>query len=46
MIHLFPFAIVALQIGASVVYFWYAEWRLCIIWSGIAVSNWAFVGMK
>ena len=46
MTHLFPYAIVALQIGACVVYALHGEWRLAIVWGGVWVSNWAFVGMK
>ena len=43
---IFPYLVAALQLCAAIVYCYYAEWRLAIVWAGVAVANLALAGIK
>lgn len=43
---IFPLAVAALELCAAVVYVYYRDWRLAIIWCGVGIANMAFAGMK
>lgn len=41
-----PYVIAVLQLGAGIVYLYHHEWRIAIIWVPLAVSNFAFAGIR
>ena len=45
-IQFFPYSVAALEAAAGLVYLWHHEWRLAIVWFGVAVANGAFAGIK
>lgn len=46
LIRFFPYAVAVMQLAAGFVYTYHRDWRLAIIWLTLAVSNFAFAGIK
>lgn len=45
-IQFFPYAVCILEALAGIVYLYHHEWRLAIVWIGVAVANGAFAGIR
>jgi len=45
-IQFFPYSVALLEAAAGAVYLYNAEWRLSIVWFGVAVANFAFAGIR
>lgn len=43
---LFPYMIAGLELIAAVVYFYYTEWRVGLVWLLVGAANFAFAGIK
>lgn len=42
----FPYAVSVLEICAGLVYCYYRDWRLAIVWIAVGIANAAFAGVK
>lgn len=45
-IHVFPFAVAFLELGACLVYLAHREWRMAILWGGYAVAAFALAQVR
>lgn len=43
---IFPYLVALGELTAGVIYAYYGEWRLAIIWLGVGIANGAFAGIK
>lgn len=43
---IFPYAVAVLELGAGLVYAYYGDVRLTILWLGYAVAAFALAGLK
>jgi hypothetical protein len=41
----FPYLVAGGELTAGVVYAYYGEWRLAIVWIGVGIANLAFAGI-
>ncbi len=45
-IQMAPYAVAVMEAVAGAVYLYHHEWRLSIVWFGVAIANMAFAGIR
>lgn len=44
--HLFPYAVAVLELGAGVVYAYYGDVRMTVLWLGYGIAAFALAGVR